>query len=101
MPGERGQCAGGGESFEVVAREVGTAGEVGDIAERPLGGDALAGFGIQSVDAMQAEAHSGGVGRIERGSPVAVLDVGRPYFNAGAARPARVAIPSRNPSVAR
>ncbi len=44
MPGERGQGAGGGESFEVVAREVGAAGEIGDVAEGALGGDALAGF---------------------------------------------------------
>ena len=44
MAGERGQGAGGGESFEIVACEVGAAGEVGDVAIWAPGGDALAGF---------------------------------------------------------
>ena len=44
MAGKRGQGAGGGESFEVVAREIGAVGEVCDVTVWPLGGDALAGF---------------------------------------------------------
>ncbi len=44
MAGERGESAGGGESFEVVAREVGAAGEIANVAKGALSGDALAGF---------------------------------------------------------
>ena len=44
MAGERGESAGGGESFEVVAREVGAVGEIGDVMIWTLSGDALAGF---------------------------------------------------------